>query len=107
MIVEVNMCSTPRPRTKVAGKSSSSASILSSMSTESRRRFTEQANIAQERRDKIKMAEKNQKKYNKASTKAIYKSVNKKASKSLSYWLVSASLREIFALLFFSRSKAN
>lgn len=101
------MCSTPRPRAKVAGKSVSSASILSSMSTESRRRFTEQANIAQERRDKINIAEKNQRISNKASSKAISKSVKKKASKGLRYWLVSASLREILARLFFSRSKAT
>ena len=55
------MCSTPRPRTKLTEKKAISVSFLSSMSTETRRRFTEQANIAQVRRDKIKIAEKNKK----------------------------------------------
>jgi len=101
------MCSTPRPRTKVAGKSASSASFLSSMSTESRRRFTEQANIAQVRRDKINLAKINQKNAEKTSVKMKSKVTKVKASKPLAYWLLTASLSEITKKLFLSKPKVS
>jgi len=107
IITELNMCSTPRPRTKVAGKKATSTSFLSCMSTDARRRFTEQANIAQVRRDKIRSAKRNQNITNNTSTKIKNKIIKENAPKRLSYWLLTASLKEIANLLFFGSSKAN
>ena len=47
------MCSTPRPKTKVKGKSGASGSLLSNMSPDARSSFAQRANAAQERRDQI------------------------------------------------------
>jgi hypothetical protein len=101
------MCSTPRPRTKVAGKSASSASFLSGMSTESRRRFTEQANIAQVRREKINLAKNKQKNTDKASLKINSAVITEKAPKPFAYWLLTASLSEITQQLFLGKSKVS
>jgi hypothetical protein len=104
------MCSTPRPKTQAKGKSGRSGSLLSNISAEKRRRFAERANIAQERRDDMTM--KNQKSSsglnvtlinNKVKLISKDKKVQKKPN-SLSYWLVSASLKEIFIMLFFGKS---
>tara|TARA_R110001583_G_scaffold15221_1_gene62867 strand:+ start:233 stop:469 length:237 start_codon:yes stop_codon:yes gene_type:complete len=77
------------------------------MSAESRQRFTERANIAQERRDNIKMAgkakvssDKNHLRTKKASTKI-------KSSKRSSYWLLTISVKELFNLLFFRKAAAS
>lgn len=101
------MCSTPRPRTKITGKSASSASFLSSMSAESRRRFTEQANSAQARRDSIKMAKNKQKQIERVSAKQKSTAIKTKKSPPLSYWLLDASLTEIAKRLLLKKSKAN
>lgn len=102
------MCSTPRPRTAVKGKAGISGSLLSNMSPEARSRFAERANVAQERRHQIALkAQQNNRQLN-TSLRAPKKAVNRIAKKSqnnLSYWLVSASLKEIFMMLFFGKSK--
>jgi len=94
------MCSSPKPRTKVKGKSTSSASFLSSMSVESRQSFTQRANIAQDRRDKIEIAEKATNSSDKTHLRTKKISLKKKTPKRLSYWLLEASAKEIFKLLF-------
>lgn len=86
---------------KAKGKSASSASILSSMSAESRQRFTERANIAQERRDNIKKAEKVKLSLHKSHIRTPNASVKVEATKRLNYWWLSISLKELFNLLFF------
>ena len=104
---EVYMCSSPKPRTKVKGKSATSASFLSSMSAESRQRFTERANIAQERRDNIKMAEKAKISSDKNHLRTKKASTKIKAPKRSSYWLLTISVKELFNLLFFRKTGAS
>ena len=102
------MCSTPRPKTKVKGKSGTSGSLLSNISAEKRRRFAERANSAQERRHQIAMnIQKSPSLLNTPIDSNSLEVVSKhqKKQKDLSYWLVSASLKEIFILLFFGKSK--
>ena len=102
------MCSSPRPKTKVKGKAGISGSLLSNISPEARSRFTERANIAQERRAQLK--KKAQQKKAQLETSAIInnKTLNratKKPQRKLSYWLFNASLKEIFMSLFFGTYK--
>ncbi|WP_441002580.1 hypothetical protein [Pseudocolwellia agarivorans] len=52
------MCSSPKPKTKAKGKKSGGGSILANISSESRSRFSERANAAQDRRDEMKAAHK-------------------------------------------------
>lgn len=101
------MCSTPRPKTKVKGKSGISGGLLSNMSPEARSRFAERANAAQERRQKITQ-EAQQKKRLDASVESKRKAVTpsaKKAQKGLSYWLLNASLKDVFIALFSATPK--
>tara|TARA_B110000438_G_C15599784_1_gene557491 strand:+ start:72 stop:497 length:426 start_codon:yes stop_codon:yes gene_type:complete len=104
---EVYMCSSPKPRTKVKGKSATSASFLSSMSAESRQRFTERANIAQERRDNIKLAEKAKISSDKNHLRTKKTSAKVKAPKRSSYWLLTISVKALFNLLFFRKTGAS
>jgi len=102
------MCSTPRPKTKVKGKANRNGSVLSNMSTETRSRFAERANLAQERRHQIAIKAQQKKRHhnvaiksaNKVGSRAVTKSSNK-----LSYWLLNASLKEVFTMLFLGSSK--
>jgi hypothetical protein len=102
------MCSTPRPKTKVKGKAGTSGGLLSNMSAETRSRFAQRANAAQERREQIAIkAQQNNRQLN-ASLRTTKKAVHRLANKSqnsLSYWLVSASIKEVFMMLFFGKSK--
>tara|TARA_R110001583_G_C5423190_1_gene388066 strand:- start:129 stop:503 length:375 start_codon:yes stop_codon:yes gene_type:complete len=108
MRLEVIMCSTPRPRTVVKGKAGTSGSLLSNMSPEARSRFAQRANVAEERRHQIAIkAQQKNRQLNtsiRSSTKVDNK-IAKKSQNSLSYWLVSASLSEVFMMLFFGKSK--
>ena len=93
---------------RVKGKSATSGSLLSTMSSESRHRFAERANSAQERRHEIAI---NLKKSsftltNPMDSKELYGVTrHKNKQKNFRYWLVSASLKEILILLFFGKSK--
>lgn len=97
------MCSSPRPRKKIQGRVRASGSILSSMSVEARRQFTERANHAQERRYEMAINEKNKKNQQIPSVRVV-KKVEKnslvKLKSSLSYWLLTASLKDIFTIFF-------
>ncbi|XQW86889.1 hypothetical protein ACOYR1_09270 [Thalassotalea piscium] len=102
------MCSTPRPKTKVKGKAAVSGTVLSNMSAESRSRFAARANAAQERRDKQAKSNKANAQYAKASLNNQNQTgriPNNKPPKTLSYWLVSASLKEILIKLLFGKAK--
>lgn len=89
------MCSSPKPKKNVSGYKSASASFISNLSPSARSRFTERANLAQTRRDKI-----NAKTTKLNSISAIQrKSSNRNTSKNLSYWLLDASLKDIFNAL--------
>lgn len=101
------MCSSPKPRTKVKGKSITSASFLSSMSKESRQRFTERANSAQDRREKNKIAEKAKNLTRKTSVIKSKKTSKTNVDKSYSYWFTTASFKEICVLLFFGQSESS
>lgn len=89
------MCSSPKPRMKAKGKSNSSASILSSMSAESRQRFTERANVAQERRDHIKKAEKVKRTLHQSHIRSQGTPVKIEATKHLSYWWLLINLKDL------------
>lgn len=102
------MCSTPRPKTTVKGKAGTSGSLLSNMSPEARNRFAERANVAQERRHQIAIKAQQHNRQHSESKRTTKKPANRIAKKSqsnLSYWLVSASLKEVFMMLFFGKSK--
>ena len=90
------------------GKSSASGSVLSKMSPEARSRFAERANVAQERRHEMAMKsqqKQRQRDIPRRTTKKITSHSAKKAQSSFSYWLLHASLKEIFLMLFFGKSK--
>lgn len=102
------MCSTPRPRTKVKGKAGTSGSLLSNMSPEARSRFAERANVAQQRRHQMTIKTQQNNRQQDAAIITSKKAVNRvdqKSQHNVRYWLVSASLKEIFMMLFFSKSK--
>lgn len=107
-VLGVNMCSTPRPKTKVKGKAGSSGSLLSNMSAEARNRFAERANVAQERRYQIALKTQQKKRQRNTPIRTAKKVMSRAATKSpsnLSYWLLNASLKEVFIMLFFGSSK--
>ena len=102
------MCSTPRPRRKVNTKSVPSGTILSNMSANARSRFAQRANMAQERRDQIAIKTrqtKNQITSDQRSTKKVANTIIHKSPHSFSYWLLNASLKEVFVMIFFGHSK--
>jgi hypothetical protein len=100
------MCSSPKPKRQVKGKGGHSGSLLSNMSVEARSRFAERANLAQERRHQNMMEAKKHEISLTASIKHSYKTeLNlQKSPRNFRYWLVSASLKEIFIRLFLSKS---
>ena len=105
---ERNMCSSPRPKTKVKGVAGVSGSLLSNISPEARSRFTERANIAQERRDQLKKKAQRSSVQLEASAHIDKKTLTrakKKPQRNLSYWLLNASLKEIVMSLFFTTYK--
>ena len=102
------MCSSPKPKSKAKGKKSGGGSILANISPESRSRFSERANAAQDRRDEMKAAQKQKALQhntltNRSLTSAVVKT--KKQEKSFGYWLLNASVKDIFVLLFMGKSK--
>jgi hypothetical protein len=101
------MCSTPRPKKKVKGKSGSSGGVLSNMNPDARRRFAERANIAQERRHKIMMEEQQKKRLDNPVRldKKVKNFSDRNMRNSLSYWLLNASMKDILILLFLSTPK--
>jgi len=103
------MCSTPRPRKAIKGKGSKSGSLLSNMSSETRSRFAERANVAQERRHQITIKEQERNRQLQTPSKVTKKTVRHSTKKqsSLSYWLLDASLKEAFIMLFFGKSKQS
>ena len=92
------MCSTPRPKTKITGKSGTSGSLLSNLSTEARNTFAERANAAQERRDQLSMKSVQTKHQHNISMTSAKK-------KNFSYWLLNANINEIITMLFFASSR--
>ncbi len=101
------MCSTPRPKTKVKGKSGISGGVLSNMNPDARSRFAERANIAQERRHKIMMKEQQKKRPDNSVRldKKVKNTSDRNMRNSLSYWLLNASMKDILILLFSSTPK--
>ena len=102
------MCSTPRPKTAVKAKQLLSGTILSNMSSEARSRFAERANAAQERRHQIALKTRQTRLRLDTSQKGTKKVVNSslnQSSHSISYWLLNASLKELFMMVFFGHSK--
>ncbi|PKH88885.1 hypothetical protein [Colwellia sp. Bg11-28] len=95
------MCSTPKPKQKIKGKTSTNVvSILSQMNAEKRKQFAERANEASVRREIKKqkaILEQIQVDQNKAHAPLKKKTMT---SKPWHYWLISASFSEIFQTLF-------
>jgi hypothetical protein len=77
------------------------------MSKESRQRFTERANNAQDRRDKNEIAEKAKNLTRKTSVIKSKKTSITHVKKSYSYWFTITSMKEICVLLFFRQSESN
>ncbi len=95
------MCSTPKPKQKVKGKTSTNVvSILSEMNSEKRKQFAERANEASERREVKKqevILEQIQIDQNKDHASLTKNTMTKKP---WHYWLINASFSEIFHTLF-------
>jgi len=102
------MCSTPRPKIKVTGKSGTCGSLLSNLSAEARNTFAERANVAQERRDQMSMKSEQAKHQHDASM-SLAKKIDNRAfimsKKNLSYWLLNAKTKEIITMLFLGASR--
>ena len=102
------MCSTPRPKRKIksAKTGAVSGSVLSNLSAQKRADFVKRANSADDRRQLIqqqKVEKKQALSLVTNNTKKVIK--NKKTpTKSWSYWLVDASIKEIFMMLFFGKT---
>jgi hypothetical protein len=100
------MCSTPKPKQKIKGKTSNNVvSILSQMNAEQRKQFAECANEASERREIQKqkaILEQIQVELDKGHT-PLNKSTM--TTKPWHYWLINASFSEIFHTLL-DRKKA-
>ncbi|MBL4909713.1 MAG: hypothetical protein JKX78_06780 [Alteromonadaceae bacterium] len=101
------MCSTPRPKRKIKSASTGTVSgtMLSNLSAQNRADFVKRANSADDRRHQIQqqIAEKKQAlSFVGHNVKKVIK--NKKVStKNWSYWLVDASIKEIFMMLFLGK----
>ncbi len=100
------MCSTPKPKQKIKGKTSNNVvSILSQMNAEKRKQFAKCANEASERREIQKqkaILEQIQVEQDKAH---VSLKKNTMTSKPWHYWLISASFSEVFHTLL-DRKKA-
>ena len=104
------MCSTPRPKTKVTGKSGTSGSLLSTLSAEARSNFSKRANAAQDRRDQLSMKSEQAKHQHNASITSTKKTNNRpfiQTKNNFSYWLFNANINEIITMLLFGSSKRN
>lgn len=99
------MCSTPRPKRRVSSiKTQPSGAVLANISKESRTKFAQIANDADERRYQQKMTVKKQQTANhlwakNTSTKKANMQ-HRSVKKDWLYWLVSASIKEILARIF-------
>jgi hypothetical protein len=105
------MCSTPRPKRNLkAGTAgaSSSGTILSDLSAQKRAEFVKRANSADERRYQLKqqIAAKTHKAISPTEKiTSLLKNKNvKQKTKSWHYWLLDASMKELFMLLFLGKS---
>lgn len=98
------MCSSPKPKARSKGKKASSGGILGSMSAGERSRFSERANLAQERRHQIKIKEKQQELQQQSldNKKRTRKIKNQKVG--FSHWFLHASLKDVFNLLILGKS---
>ena len=94
------MCSTPKPKQKVKGKTSTNVvSILSQMNAEKRKQFAERANEASDRREvKKQEAILQQVQLGRNKAHAALKK-NTMTSKPWHYWLINASFSEVFHAL--------
>ena len=103
------MCSTPRPKRKVkVASSSAGGTILSGLSAQKRAEFVQRANSADERRFQLQQKKMEEKKRLHLVTSHRLKKTNKKqlkkSSKNWSYWLVDASIKDLFMMLFLGKS---
>jgi hypothetical protein len=102
------MCSTPRPKRKIksAKTGAISGSVLSNLSAQKRADFVKRANSADARRQEVKQQKAEKKQALSLVVNQAKKVVKnqKKPTKSWSYWLVDASIKEIIMMLFFGKS---
>jgi len=99
------MCSTPRPKQKVKGKPYSNVvSILASLDSEARMKFTQRANQASIHRGEIK-AQEHAKQVSQKALVIPKPNKAKKLQRSWLYWLLSASISDIFRHFFHLQKK--
>lgn len=104
------MCSTPRPKRVMKSSSTGatiSGTILSGLSAQERATFVQKANQADDRRQELQQKAAVKKREKLRNTHAINSSLSIpqiKVTKKWNYWLIDASLKEIFMLIFLGRS---
>jgi hypothetical protein len=92
----MEMCSTPKPKQKVKGKSVTNVvSILASLDGEARKKFAQRANQAYEHRCEVKAQEQAPR-----NTPIKSQKKTKRLQRSWLYWLLSASITEILSRFF-------
>ncbi len=103
------MCSTPRPKVAAKGKAVSNGGVLANMNIDVRSRFAERANLADEKRYQISLQKKQQvQSINQVKRRFNIKvQTNSRANinKGIRYWLGTASIKEIFLILFIDKAK--
>ena len=102
------MCSTPRPKRnfKAGGARAASGSILSGLSSDTRATFVKRANMADERRYQLRQQTKASQ-HTESRLNKSFSSKNKPAqqtNKNWHYWLIDASMSELFMMLFWSKA---
>jgi len=98
------MCSSPKPKARSKGKKGNSGGILGNMSADERSRFSERANLAQERRHQIKIKEKQQNLYHQNLDNKRTTRVTNNQKLGFGHWFLHASLKDIFKLLILGKS---
>lgn len=100
------MCSSPKPKARAKGKKGNGGGVLSSMSAQERSRFSERANLAQERRHQLKIKQKQQKLHQQARDNRVNITPIKKQSVSFGHWFLNASLKDVFNVLVLGKPKS-
>jgi hypothetical protein len=100
------MCSSPKPKARAKGKKGSGGGVLSNMSAQERSRFSERANVAQERRHQLKIKQKQQKLHHQERVNRVDSRLVKSQNVSFGHWFLNASLKDIFNVLVLGKPKS-
>ena len=102
------MCSTPRPKRAMKLNNAgaiTNGTILSGLSAQKRAVFVQRANQADDRRYELELQQKaSESKHNSHIKNLSIKKTYKNQQKSWRYWLIDASLKELFLVMLLGRS---